>query len=63
MGLALEEPHKTDNTMDQLFENSGVNIVFEKKISPYINDKIIDYQEGYSPGFTIYSQRGRMGCN
>ena len=61
--MALEEPKKTDSSSDQVVEDSGVNVVFDKKISSFVNDKIIDYQEGYQQGFTIYSQRGRMGCN
>ncbi len=61
--MALEEPHKTDDSKDEIIEESGVSVVFEKKLSSYVKDKMIDYKEGYQQGFTIYSQRGNMGCN
>jgi Fe-S cluster assembly iron-binding protein IscA len=60
LGLALEESIQEDK--DQLEQQGGVSIVFEKNILPYVSNKIIDYRISPSEGFVILNEGPNSSC-
>ena len=60
MGLALEESVQEEN--DQVEQQNGISIVFEKNIMPHIEKKIIDYQLSPAEGFVITSEGPNPAC-
>ena len=59
LGLALEESFEEQ---DQRREIDGVSFIYEEKIAPYVNDKIIDYITGPQSGFQIKRDGPDPGC-
>lgn len=59
MGLTLEE--SIQEKLDHQEEIEGISFVYEKKIAPYVNDKIIDYVTGPQSGFYI-KKEGPDSC-
>lgn len=60
MGLALEESVQEDK--DQVEQQNGVSIVYEKNIIPHVNNKVIDYQVSPTEGFIIASEGPEPEC-
>ncbi len=61
MGLALEEPVYSDS--DVTYEDSCINVVYEKRLSPFIAGKVIDYEEGARSGFIVIDEGRSNGCS
>lgn len=51
MGMALDE--SVHEGQDHVEEKEGVPIVYDKKITMHLNDKVIDFYEGPQGGFSI----------
>lgn len=58
--MALEE--SVDENEDQVEETEGVSFVFEKKVLPHLNDKIIDYVTTPQEGFMISKENPDTQC-
>lgn len=60
MGMALEESaHEGQDYVDEI---EGVPIVYDKKITLQLNDKIIDFYEGPQGGFSISGEDSCSDC-
>lgn len=60
MGLALEESVKENE--DETEEAEGVPFVFEKRVGPHIEDKVIDYVITPQEGFMIRKENPDTQC-
>jgi Fe-S cluster assembly iron-binding protein IscA len=59
--MALEESvHEGQDNVDEI---EGVPLVYEKKITMHLNDKVIDFHEGPQTGFTISGEGSCSDCS
>ncbi|MDO9534486.1 MAG: hypothetical protein Q7J85_03945 [Bacillota bacterium] len=58
--MALDESVKEDD--DRLYETDGLTIIYEKKIAPHLNDRIIEFHSGPQGGFSIQKEGSDSGC-
>lgn len=59
MGLALDESMREEQ--DQQMEIDELSFIYEKRIAPHVEDKIIDYVTGVQSGFQI-KKEGPDSC-
>lgn len=60
LALTLEE--SVEQTRDQQEEIAGLSIVYEKRIAPFIEGKVIDYHTEPQNGFTIMGKGPGGDC-
>ncbi len=58
--MTLDESY--DEINDLIVIVNDLNFIYERKVSPYLEDKIVDYQTGPNEGFAIYGGNGAAGC-
>lgn len=60
MGLTLDE--SVQEEQDQREEIDGLSFVYEKRIAPHVNDKVIDFIMGPRSGFQIKNEGPDFCC-
>ena len=61
MGLALEE--SVDESSEIVEKVDGVQFVFEERIKPHVEGKVLDYyQDATNEGFTINNEAPGSDC-
>lgn len=60
MGLALDE--SMQEGQDRREEIDGVSFIYEERIAPHVEDKVIDYVTGAQSGFQIKREGPDFCC-
>jgi len=60
LGLALEESVQEEE--DQVEQQNGISIVYDKNIKDHVSNKVIDYQLSPAEGFVIATDGQEPGC-
>ncbi len=58
--MTLDESY--DEIKDFIIVIDNLKFVYDRKISPHLEGKIVDYQTAPNEGFAIYSDDGSGGC-
>ena len=59
--MTLDESY--DEVNDLIMVVDDLKIIYENKIAPYLEGKVVDYQTGPNEGFAIYGGDGAGGCD